>query len=204
MLKGLVKSISKFIRSLLGPSSGKTCPPKTKRSLQSGDRERSGRPLDVSTVLDPIRWMFALLASGARLPRPVHAISLQSVPALMTRGCLSKLNLAYTTRGGAGNRVAALRLVGSPSVLLLTSMGVQCAIAANTPGIFIAHALDEQRLAANAGWYLFNVLPWHVLFSGFLTLQCCFATCLHSLLHTARMDHQACVSTLRICAARLA
>ena len=30
-------------------------------------------------------------------------------------------------------------------------MGVQCAIAANTPGIFITHALDEQRLAANAG-----------------------------------------------------
>jgi hypothetical protein len=151
MPKGLVKSIAKFIRNLLGLSSGKTCPQKIKRSLQYVDRERSGRLLDVSTVLDPTRWMFALLASGVSHPRPVHAISLQSVPGLMTRGCLSKLNLTYPTRGGDGNRVAALRLVGSPSVLLLTSMGVQCAIAANTPGIFIAHALDEQRLAANAG-----------------------------------------------------
>lgn len=130
----------------------KTCPHKIKRSLQYGDRERSGRLLDVPTVLNPIRWMFALLASGAGHPRPVHAISLQSVPGLMTRGRLSKLNLTYPTRGGDGNRVAALRLVGSPSVLLLTSMGRRCVLLQQTLLAFsLPMHLMNSGLAANVG-----------------------------------------------------
>ena len=145
MPKGLVKSIAKFIRKLRGLSSGKACPQKIKRSLQYGDREWSGRLLNVSTVLDPIRWMFALLASGASHPRPVHAISLQSVPTLMTRGCLSKLNLAYPTRGGAGNRVA-------DSVLLLSSMGACCVLLQQTLLAFsLPMHLMNSGLAANAG-----------------------------------------------------
>ena len=138
MPKGLVKSIAKFIRKLRGLSSGKACPQKIKRSLQYGDREWSGRLLNVSTVLDPIRWMFALLASGASHPRPVHAISLQSVPGLMTRGSLEAKFDIPNSWWGRQPRCwfsAAIEFDGS----------VLCAIAANTLGIFIAHALDEQR-----------------------------------------------------------